>query len=47
MGKGDQRSRKGKIKSGSYGKSRPHKPESVKKRAAQRRPTPSPQRPRR
>lgn len=31
MGKGDQRSRKGKIRSGSYGKSRPHKDKNARK----------------
>jgi 30S ribosomal protein S31 len=40
MGKGDQRSRKGKINRGSYGKSRPRKTESEKKREAQKRPPP-------
>jgi 30S ribosomal protein S31 len=31
MGKGDQRSRKGKINRGSYGKSRPHKDRNARK----------------
>jgi len=33
MGKGDQRSRKGKIYRGSYGKSRPHKDKNARKQA--------------
>jgi ribosomal small subunit protein bTHX len=31
MGKGDKRSRKGKIRTGSYGKSRPHKDRNARK----------------
>jgi 30S ribosomal protein S31 len=30
MGKGDKRSRKGKLFKGSYGKTRPHKPKRAK-----------------
>lgn len=33
MGKGDKRSRKGKIFKGSYGKTRPHDPDKKKKTA--------------
>jgi 30S ribosomal protein S31 len=32
MGKGDIRTRRGKITNGSYGKKRPHKPKQRKKR---------------
>jgi 30S ribosomal protein S31 len=32
MGKGDIRTRRGKISNGSYGKKRPHKPKLPKKR---------------
>ena len=31
MGRGDQKSRRGKIRRGTYGKKRPHKPKRVKK----------------
>ncbi|MEY4358193.1 MAG: ribosomal protein Thx [Pseudomonadota bacterium] len=34
MGKGDRRSRRGKIYAGSFGKSRPKSPARTKKRAA-------------
>ena len=34
MGKGDKRSKRGKIFKGSYGKSRPHDPEKKKKESA-------------
>ena len=34
MGKGDKRSRKGKIFKGSYGKTRPHDPDKKKKATA-------------
>ena len=34
MGKGDVRTRKGKIFNGSYGKKRPRRPKQGKKRAA-------------
>jgi 30S ribosomal protein S31 len=33
MGKGDKRTRKGKIYRASYGKKRPHKPKKAKKTA--------------
>jgi 30S ribosomal protein S31 len=33
MGKGDKRTRKGKIYRASYGKTRPHKPKKAKKTA--------------
>jgi 30S ribosomal protein S31 len=36
MGKGDQRTRRGKIYRGSFGKSRPKKPAAKKKRSARR-----------
>jgi 30S ribosomal protein S31 len=32
MGKGDVRTRRGKISNGSYGKKRPHKPKRSKKK---------------
>jgi 30S ribosomal protein S31 len=41
MGKGDLRTRRGKIYNGSYGKTRPHKP---KKKAAAAPRTPGPRR---
>lgn len=44
MGRGDQRSRKGKINRRSYGKARPHKPARVKKRQAEKRTQPRPRR---
>jgi ribosomal small subunit protein bTHX len=44
MGRGDKRSRKGKINRSSYGKARPHKPARVKKRKAAKRPPPRPRR---
>jgi ribosomal small subunit protein bTHX len=44
MGKGDQRTRKGKIRNGSYGKSRPHKQETKRKRPPPKRPTERPRR---
>jgi 30S ribosomal protein S31 len=31
MGRGDQKSRRGKIRRGTYGKKRPHKPKRAKK----------------
>lgn len=34
MGKGDRRSRRGKIYNGSFGKSRPKNPAAAKKKAA-------------
>jgi 30S ribosomal protein S31 len=36
MGKGDRRSRRGKIYAGSYGKSRPKNPKAGKKTAAKK-----------
>lgn len=36
MGKGDKKTRKGKITMGSFGKSRPHKAESTKKEEAKK-----------
>lgn len=33
MGKGDQRTKRGKIYRGSYGKTRPHKKKKLKKRS--------------
>ena len=36
MGKGDHRSRRGKIYQGSFGKSRPKDPDKKKRRAARR-----------
>jgi 30S ribosomal protein S31 len=36
MGKGDHRSKRGKIYQGSYGKTRPHDPVKKKKRAAKK-----------
>jgi 30S ribosomal protein S31 len=39
MGKGDRRSRRGKIYAGSYGKSRPKDPKAGKKTAAKKKST--------
>jgi 30S ribosomal protein S31 len=36
MGKGDKRTRKGKLFRGSYGKTRPHKPKRAKQQPASR-----------
>ena len=38
MGKGDKRSKRGKIFKGSYGKSRPHDPNAKKKEEKKSRP---------
>ena len=42
MGKGDKRTKRGKIFKGSYGKTRPHDPDKKKNEAAPKRPQRAP-----